>query len=246
MRLYDFEGKLVANPPKIIYRGFDTIKDETDTITQLNKFFSKEFIPSKACLIKKGNYDFDRGYHNAGAGINPDEFKDIAEIYIKMLSEKHLNPEDINKDLIHQHEMYFPTPFVSTSTKVSVAARYSRWIKKPILAFSTDNLEGIDFRRSYISNDNEIAIFKKIPIDNLINIIYFYENTIYLKKILSVYGKEDIILKKGYTRPDFQYKTFSGDLAFRVPDFLDQHDENFGKFYKELETKLLSEYQTSL
>lgn len=239
MKTYDFKGRLLNDSPKIVYRGLDLYKDNRDNLIKLEELFSRGNIPSKALLIKEGTFDFEKAKKNETSWMPLN--KNLIDHYLRMLEDKNLNPLDCNNDLRIQNQLYYPVPFVSTSTDPKIAAMYSHWVKSPVLVFRTDDLEGIDHRKDHACNDSEVVIFKKIPLNNLINIIYFYENPKDIRTLLKKHKRKNIPLIKGFTRPDFRYKTCSGDFVWTdIPSRL-KYEEDFIEFYNKLEKEILNE-----
>lgn len=238
MELYDCDGHRLENSPRILYRGIDMIKDASDAIMLLDGLFEREGIPSKALMIKEGTFDFRKCYKE----IRPEDLSaEVVERYMRMLDGP-LEPKDINHRLMSQQICFFPTPFVSTSKKVMIAARYSHWIRRPILVFGTENLQGVDLSTHHADPDYEIAVFRELPMENLRQIIYFYEDAAELSNLLRKHRREDIRLVRGFTRPEFRYRDFSGDLVIdekKTAGF--KYRPEIIEFYAKLESRMHSE-----
>jgi hypothetical protein len=235
MRLYDFKRNIVNATPKKVFRGLDIYKDNSDGISQIENILKNENIPSSALLISQGRFDFERMNKNASSKNNLN--KEIQK-YVNMIKKEALDPLDIDENLRYNHWLHLPSPLVSVSSSIMTGARYSHFVLRPILVYKTDNLEGIDFRSEPQDNDNEIGIFKLLPTENLTDIIYFYEDSRKINELLKDYKRRDVKIDRGFLRPDFKYRTLSGEEHFSVPSNL-MYDKDFQEFYKNKEELLI-------
>ncbi len=234
MILYDFQGNKVPNKPKKVFRGLDILKDNTHGIRQIEKMFKRGSTPSYAVLIDQGKFDFNRLYQYR----SPQDIEQRSiEKYISMIKQNSLNVSDIDDELRFNHLQMLPSPLVSVTTSMIIAAGYSGWIKRPIVVYSTANLEGVDFKPWPQDRDQEIGIFKELPTQNITDIIYFYENQTKLQRLLKTFNRSDIKLHKGFLKPEFRYKTFSGKWALNIPYNLEL-DNELQIFYKTLEQQI--------
>ncbi len=238
MRLYDFQGNSLKDAPSLVYRGMDINKDDSSGVGQLESLMVRGGVPSHALLIREGLFDFERLSKRLGR-YEYEEVEGFIEKYLEAIERDAIDPAGIDNDLKGHHLMYYPTSLVSSSSSLVTGTRYSHWIRRPVLVFSTEGLSGVDFKGGPFDNDSEIGIFKKIPVSNLLDVIYFYENPEELRGVLRRYGREDVGLHKGFVRPEFQYTTFCGEKCFgTIPDL--RYDDDFLTFCKNKEIELQS------
>ncbi len=225
----------MSDCPKKVFRGLDLSKDKSSGISQIEALLIKGYTSSHSLMINEGEFDFERMRKRVPSWeINETSI----EKYSRMVQENSLNPEDIDDNLRYEHWMYMPSPLVSVTSSLMIGAKYSGWVLRPILVYSTDNLEGIDFRNEPQDCDGEIGIFKALPNRNLTDIIYFFENPNQMKSLLSKFEREDIRLHQGFLKPDFRYVSTSGKECFNVPSDL-LYNQEFQDFYKSKEESLL-------
>ena len=66
MKMYSLDGNPADNPPSVVYRGLDLYKDKSPGIVQIRRLLECGSIPSKATLIEKKTFDFERSYKTIG------------------------------------------------------------------------------------------------------------------------------------------------------------------------------------
>jgi hypothetical protein len=233
MLLFNFEGQVIEQIPKKVFRGIDYFKFPNGFSFDLYELFNKGKISSNAGLIQEGLFDFKKFYSHRTKNDVP---KSLINYYLRMQKEEKLDIKSINHNLRIHHELHYPTPLISTSFSLIQAVRYSHWIEMPVLVFSTNNLEGISFGDN--SPNKEIGIFKEIRIENLTDIILFYEDKKKIKSILKKFNREDIILHQGFIKENYRYKDIDGNFYFDVPENL-LYDPEVKSFYQNKEQEII-------